>query len=460
LIGMGTPFALMAAIGFLITHSLYKGTLFMVAGTIDHETGTKKIHELGGLFKYMPLLAVGALLAGLSNAGIPPFFGFIGKELIYEASLRFESINPAYVSALVVLTNMLIVATALMAVYKPFAGTYIETPKSPHEGPVSLWIGPLILGLLGFLFGIFPDISSEFLVSPAVSSLEGTPTEVKLELWHGLNLALLLSGITLAGGIIIYKFRNSYSKVMKYTPFFKKIDPESIYNYILNGTMAFAKFQTKVFQSGYLRNYIIWVLLTLFILVILTLFTFGIEDFIINFNLKDIYFYEVVICLVVLMAAFVALRSRSMLAAIASLGIVGYGIALLFVFYGATDLAMTQLSIETLTVILFVLVIYKLPKLSYISSKALRIRDRVIAVCTGLLVTFFILFTISKPMTPHLSEYFLANSYILAKGRNVVNVILVDFRAFDTMGEIVVLAVASIGVFTLVKLRLSKTDRK
>ncbi|WMJ74937.1 putative monovalent cation/H+ antiporter subunit A [Cytophagaceae bacterium ABcell3] len=460
LIGMGTPFAMMAAMGFLVTHSLYKGTLFMVTGTIDHETGTREISKLGGLYKYMPLLGLAAIFAGLSNAGIPPFFGFIGKELIYEASLRFENDLGGFIPTVTVLTNMLIVATALIAVYKPFAGKYTGTPKQPHEGPFSLWFGPLVLGTIGLVFGVFPQFASTYLVGPAVSSIKGAPTTVKLELWHGLNLALFLSVITLGTGILVYAFRNSYSKVFTYNAFFRKIDPENLYQLALSGMLNFARFQTKIFQSGYLRNYIIWVLVMLAFLVFLALFNFGIEDFIVTLSFEDIYFYEVVLCLVVLLAAFVAITSRSVLAAIAALGIVGYGISLLFIIYGATDLAMTQLSVETLTVILFVLVIYKLPKLSYISSKMLRVRDRAIAILTGLIATFLILFTISKPMEPQVSEYFAANSYILAKGRNIVNVILVDFRALDTMGEIVVLAVASIGVYTLLKLRLSKTGKK
>ena len=169
--------------------------------------------------------------------------------------------------------------------------------------------------------------------------------------------------------------------------------------------------------------------------------------------------YEILIVVVLLLAAVFAIRSKSVLGAVASIGITGYGVALIFVFYGAPDLALTQFSIETLTVILLVLVVYKIPRFASHSSKNTKIRDAIISIAVGSFITIVLLIVLSSEQPETISQYFLDNSYLLAHGRNVVNVILVDFRAFDTMGEITVLAIAAIGVITLLKLRLGKEKR-
>ncbi len=457
LIGLGTNFAITAALTFLVVHAMYKGGLFLVAGAIDHETGTRDIRKLGGLFKLLPLVGIGAVLAALSYAGIPPFFGFIAKELIYEAAYN-APLNPYLLLGVAILTNMFLVATAIMVGVKPFFGSYKETPKHPHHAPLSLWIGPVILGSLGVIFGVVAFIPDTYLIAPATLSVfasEGT----KLYLWHGFNIILFFSFLTLLGGLAFYKLSFYIKKHMKLFNKVAAIGPEELYKKLLQGMLTFAKAQISFFQNGYLRHYFMWILGFFVGLIVLTVFSFNLLPFI-KFNLIDIEFYEALVVFIMFFAAFAAIASKSVLASVAALGIVGYGIALIFTFYSAPDLAMTQFSIETLTVILLVFIVYNVPKFTDISPRKTKIRDIAISATVGLCVTLLLLIVLNSPADAKISDYFLDNSYLEAHGRNVVNVILVDFRALDTMGEITVLAIAAIGVYTLLKFRRRKKMNK
>jgi len=451
LLGMGGKYAVTAAITFLAVHALYKGGLFLVAGAIDHETGTRDIRKLAGLSKFLPLIAVAAIMAALSYAGIPPFFGFIAKELIYEAAVHYP-INAALFTSAAIATNMFLVATAIMVGIKPFFGKFIETPKKPHPAPFALWIGPLLMGALGLIFGLFPSIMSKALITPGVDAIAGMQA-AKLALWHGFNFVLLLSGITLAGGVLIYFLTPSVRKQMPLFNNIAKVGPEAWYNYMLKSLVKVAAFQTGFFQNGKLRSYFFYILavflgLTLFTIVKNQIYTM------IAVDLTDVYFYEILIIAIMFFSAILSVVSRSVLGAVAALGMVGFGVALLFAFLSAPDLALTQFSIETLTVILLVLVVYKFPKMENYLPVGLRIKDAVISILSGATLTVLILIFMHSPADTRISHYFLENSYILAHGRNVVNVILVDFRALDTMGEITVLALAVLGVYVLLKFRV------
>jgi multicomponent Na+:H+ antiporter subunit A len=453
LLGLGGKYATTAAITFLAVHALYKGGLFLVAGAIDHETGTRDIRLLGGLRKYMPIITIGAVFAALSYSGIPPFFGFIAKELIYEAAAHYH-INPVLLTSMAVITNMLLVATAIMVGIKPFFGKYSETPKKPHPAPFSLWIGPVILGVLGLLFGVFPFLMSGHIIQPAVFSVimaEGA----KLSLWHGFNFILLLSFITLMGGIGLY-YLSKYIK--KHQAFFDKISqygPEAGYDLLLKALIFWSSKQTKFFQNGNLKHYFYYIFSVFIGLILLTIVKNQMLGML-NIDLSDVYFYEFLIVGIMIMAAVNAVLSTTALGAVASLGIVGFGVALLFAFLSAPDLALTQFSIETLTVFLLVLVVYKAPKFKFLSSKRDRIKDLIISLFSGATITVIVLMILSSPSQTKISSYFLENSYVMAHGKNIVNVILVDFRGLDTMGEIVVLTLAAMGVYTLLKFSSKK----
>jgi multicomponent Na+:H+ antiporter subunit A len=457
LIGIGTQYAITAAITFLVVHAMYKGALFLVAGAIDHETGTRDVRMLGGLGKKLPYIMIAAMLAALSYAGLPPLFGFIGKELIYESTLHAAWL-PELLTAVVVLVNMILVATAIMVGVKPFFGKLKDTPKHPHPAPVRLWLPPLLLALAGLLFGIFPELISETIIGPAANASKNLIFDAKLHLWHGFTLSLLLSLITLAGGILFFFGRNIGRRLDSYLMLHTEYRMESVYDGAIDGMLKFASWQTNFLQNGYLRHYILWLISSFLALGVLAL-TLFVDLSVIRLSMHHIYTYEILIVVVILLAAIFAVKSKSVLGSIASLGITGYGIALLFVFFGAPDLALTQFSIETLTVILLVLVVYKIPRFASYSSRNTKIRDALISIAVGAFITTILLVLLSTEQPETISQFFLDNSYVLAHGRNVVNVILVDFRALDTMGEITVLAIAAIGVITLLKLRIGK-ERK
>lgn len=458
LIGIGTQMAITAAVTFLVVHAMYKGALFLVAGAIDHETGTRDVRMLGGLGKKLPFIAIAALLAGLSYAGLPPLFGFIGKELIYESTLH-TSYAPLFLTSLIVVVNMLLVATAIIVGIKPFFGRLKETPKHPHPAPFQLWVPPVLLAVLGLVFGFFPGLVSETMIAPAANTVMNMTFAADLHLWHGFTLSLLLSGVTLAGGLFFFYFRRVGRRLDNYLMLHTEYRMESVYTRTIDTMLRFAGWQTNFLQNGYLRHYILWIVSTFLVLGVLALVLF-VDLSAISLRIHNIYTFEILIVLVVLLAAVFAVRSKSVLGSVASLGITGYGIALLFVFYGAPDLALTQFSIETLTVILLVLVVYKIPRFANYSTKNSKRRDAMLSIAVGSFITVVLLVLMSDEPSKTISQYYLDYSYLLAHGRNIVNVILVDFRALDTLGEITVLAIAAIGVITLLKLRIGKDNKE
>ena len=452
LLGLGTAGATTAAVVFLLAHALYKGALFMVAGTIDHETGTRDARALGGLARWMPITAATAVLAGLSLAGLGPLLSFIGKELVFETV--WESPEWWFVlTPAVVLAGALFVLPAGLVGARPFVGGWKPTPKTPHEAPPGMWIGPAVLALGGLLMGVWPTPPADWLLAPAAYAVtRETPSlSLSLGLWHGFNPALALSALSIGLGIAIYLAWDGLRlRAARFRPVLNW-GPASAYSYALQGLNQLASGQTHLLQSGYLRFYLLIALATAVGFAATTLVWFGAPLEPISWS--DLRFYEAGLAVLMLLATAAALRAKSRLAAIASLGVVGYSIALVFVFYGAPDVAMTQFLVETLTVILFVLVFYHLPEPPVLSSMVSRARDALIALSVGVVVTSLVLIGLRVQYSPPISSYYSEYSVSLAHGRNLVNVILVDFRALDTLGEISVLAAAGIGVFALLKLR-------
>lgn len=463
LLGLNNKVAIEAAMLFMLTHSLYKGALFMIAGTIDHETGTRDVTQLGGLYRVLPMVALSAALAALSMSGIPPLIGFISKELTYEATLGYPDVTTTsalLITAMAVLANMATIAVAILTAFKPFMGEQHETPKHPHPAPLSLWIGSFTLGILSVGFGLFALPVGQYLIGPATAAVYGKPIELELALWHGLNPMLILSIITVIGGVLVYWRLSTVKRIIAAVDAGERIGPDRIINATLDGLPAFAQRVTRFTQSGYLRQY---VGVTIGVMVALVGYLFirwvtppALADLAAQFG--DFVVYETILAVVMLSAVLLVLSAKTLLFMIASLGVIGFSQSLLFVMHGAPDLAMTQFSIETLSVVLFVLMLYRLPDLAHASTRLSRFRDTLIAAAAGGLVTVLILTVTSVPLQSPLTQYFVENSLTKAKGANVVNVILVDFRGFDTLGEITVLATASIGVYAMLKLRKRPDD--
>jgi multicomponent Na+:H+ antiporter subunit A len=448
LLGLGESLAIQAAMAYLLGHAIYKGALFLVAGAVDHSTGTRDVNRLGGLGRAMPITALAAVVAALSMAGLPPLFGFIAKELSYEAALQAPA--AAWVTAAAVSANVLLVAAAGVVGVRPFVGKARATPGHAHEASPSMLLGPLLLAGLSIALGLWPGWGAESLISAASTAVLQEPTTVQLALWHGLTFALALSAVTLAAGVAAYVARGWLRSVACLWKPPTRWGPAGWYDLALSGLNALAIGQTRLLQSGYLRYY----------LMVTVAATAGLSGYALvgrarislEFDWSDLRFYEFGLAVLILLAILAAVLVEARLAAIAALGVVGYGVALIFVLFGAPDLAMTQFLVETLTVIIFVLVFYHLPESGIVSGKFARCRDAALAVVAGAVMTTLVLVGTPENYQP-ISAYFEEHSVTHGHGRNVVNVILVDFRGLDTLGEITVLSVAAVGVYGLLKLR-------
>lgn len=458
LIGQGTEAALLAAAVFIVVHALYKATLFLVTGIIDHQTLSRDVTVLRGLRKVMLPVAIAGFLAAISSAGIPPTIGFLGKELTYESTLALVG-TPLLWIALILITKILLLHAGFVAGISPFIGKLPERFEKTRKPGFLLWGPPIILSVAGILFGIFPGIIEGPLIKPVVSAMGQDAGDQHLQLWHGFNTVLWLSVATIVIGTVLYFTVKPSQKLVNMAARVESISPESIITGFWNLFNKFSSLWTRIFQNGYLRNYVSTIMLFLIGLSGYTLYntaTFSID----LSTLSEITVYEIAVVMILLIAVFFTVFTRSRLAAVASMGVMGLAICLVFVFYSAPDLAMTQFSIDTLTVILFVLVLYRLPRYLTLSDHKTRIKDGVLAIAFGSIITILILEVLAQPVNMEISEYYAQNAYLLAHGKNVVNVILVDFRGSDTFMEISVLAIAAIGVFGLLKLRLKKTDQR
>lgn len=446
--GIGTPAAVVAAIVYMIAHAAYKGALFMVAGAIDHEAGTRDTTRLSGLARLMPRTAVASALAAASMMGLPLFLGFFGKELFYESGWQFAGAAGLLLTAAVA-SNALSGAAGLIAGVGPFVGTRMAGADHVHEPPWPMWIGPMALATAGVVFALVPGLVHGP-IALASANVTASPTPVSLLLWHGFTPVLGLSVLTLALAAGLYTQRGRLRRAMP-----GSLDTEAIYRVTLRVLDALSAAVSPALQSGSLRSYVL----------VLILCTGGLLGAALavgggGWSIADLTVFrahEVLIALLICAGAVMAARATSSMKAVLALGAVGYGVALLFVMYGAPDLAMTQFSVETLTVVIFVLVFRMFGSFAHLSSRLVRVRDAIIAGVVGVGVSTLVLLVGAGDGSSRLSEYFVDVGPTLAHGRNIVNVILVDFRGFDTMGEITVLVVAAIGVHAL--LRISADER-
>ncbi|MBL3825757.1 MULTISPECIES: putative monovalent cation/H+ antiporter subunit A [unclassified Marinobacter] len=451
LIGVGTEKAIIAFVCVLVAHSLYKGALFMLAGALDHETGTKDITKMGGLWRSMPRTALITCMAALSLAGLPPLFGFVAKELMFESVIN----SPAWswgLLAAAVASSILVVAVAGLVFLKPFFGPARTTPKQPHDAPFAMLIGPAVLTLLALILGVAPFLPAPLVLDAAVSSVYGSGVQTALALWHGVNVPLILSGISLlAGSLLFVAWQRLHPTLHAVNTAGGRVGPEAGYFRFMLGITQIASWQTRVLQNGVLGVYLLILVLVTFGLSGYTLFTR--QGFQLDFDFSNGYFYEFGIALLIVAATVFASVTRSRLGSVASVGVLGFGVALIFIHFSAPDLGITQLLVETLTVILLVLVLFKLPPFVNLSSPWERYRDLTVAVFAGAIMTLLMLAALDIQYFDSISSYYIENSYGLAFGKNIVNVILVDFRQLDTLGEIFVLGLAAMGVYSMVKLR-------
>jgi multicomponent Na+:H+ antiporter subunit A len=441
-LGGQTVLSLTAATTFLLVHALYKASLFLAVGSIDRQTGTRDLRRLGGLLKTMPLTALAVAAATLSMAGFPLFFGFIGKEIMYEGALA-EDMFPVFATTATLVSNALMTAVAAVILITPFLGRRPMGMEQICEVPWTMRLGPAIMGGMGILFGMAPDWVSANLVQQAVFSFHPGRDEIHMALFHGFKLPLLLSMITLALGGIIYRFRYPLRQRVQSILNRLWITTPGIYQSVLDNFLRIAGRFTATLQNGSLPFYLSMILMTLLGVAGWSWFTHMPSAFV--FPEIDIPMVAVGLCSFILAAAGVVVTARQRLTAIGGLGGVGTGVALVFLIFGAPDIALTQLLVETLTVVIVSMVLFRLPPIDAVQKRT-RLRkwmNAVLSLCVGLLATSFLMGVLQAPLDRSLTGFFEANSYIAAHGRNIVNVILVDFRSLDTLGEICVVVLAA-----------------
>jgi len=343
--------------------------------------------------------------------------------------------------AAVVFVSMCLGAAGLVSGIAPFRGRSIPTTAT-HDAPVSLWLGPLILGAVGVIVGAFPDLVSTP-IALANASVTRTVSTVTLAFWHGFTVTLALSAVTLAGSVALFVYRRRLWQLVWPAP----LHAERLYSGTLAMLDALSRRIGPALQSASLRSYVLAVTSTAIALVAATLVMARILPTPRRWTAVQL--HEGVLAALIVAGALSAASARSTMTAVLSLGVVGYGVAVMYALLGAPDLAMTQFAVETLTVVIFVLVFSKLRGFGDLSSGFVKVRDALVATAAGALVTTLVLFIGASGTISRLSAYFAGAAPGLAHGSNVVNVILVDFRAFDTLGETTVLVTVAIGVRAL-----------
>ncbi|MCB9898513.1 MAG: DUF4040 domain-containing protein [Planctomycetes bacterium] len=449
LLGLGSDAAVHAALLLLLVHALYKAALFMVVGAVDHAAHTRSLARLSGLRRAMPALAAAALLAALSMAGLPPLLGFIAKELVYEAKLGAGALAP-WVTGAGFLANAAMIASAVLVGWRPFAGRPRDD-LDVHAPTLGLWLPPALAAGAGLVLGLLPDLLAGDLVDRAAQAVHGETTSVDLALWHGLNPVLALSALTVASGLLLAAGRDALLARATRLARWARFGPTRAVDLVLERLPRVGAALGRLLPERSLHGQLVLALLVVALALAAAAGT-ALSEVVRDGTRPELHWPVLETSLVLLTAAagVGVVRARRRVGAVAALGLVGLGVSLLFLVHGGPDLAMTQLAVEALAVLLLVLVLVKLP-----ARDADRRRVPPAHLALALLVGAGLaagtaLASLGDPPRA-LSEALTALSVPFGKGRNVVNVILVDFRSLDTLGEITVLAAAAVGVVALLR---------
>lgn len=461
LLGIGNGYAFQAAIVFILVHAFYKASLFMLVGVIDHETHTRDVTKLAGLRKVLPIVAVTGFFAAFSNAGIPLTFGFIGKDLIYESTLHHHNEWISYIlTGIALITNIILLYAGFQVGIKPFLGAIPEKFQKIKLPNWRLFVPPLLLAIAGVFYGLFPQIIDVIIVRPAFSAVtKGLYEFAPLKIWHGFNLVLILSITTIVIGLLLYKSRPVSIKKEEFVNYLGSFGPKKWLDAFVKQIEFGALKITRTLHNGYLRKYLRTIIVFFIIIVGYKFFT-EVPLVFENVRLSNVRLYELVVFCIMVITILLTVTTSSRITAIVSLSIIGYCICLLYVFYGAPDLAMTQFIIDTLTVVLFVLVLFKLPSFLKFNDHKTQFVDAIISISFGVLIAMITFEALLAPAEKTVSKFYAENAYLIGKGKNVVNVVLVDFRGFDTMIETIVLSIAAIGVYSLLKLQIKSSEKE
>ena len=461
--------ATFAALFHLINHSTFKGALFMMVGIVDHEVGTRDIRRLGGLMSLMPFTFTIALIGSFSMAGLPPFNGFLSKEMFFIATLEIANLSAFNLQSIGVLfpivawiASIFTFVYCVMIVTRTFFGKLRpeRLEKAPHEAPIGMLISPFILVFLVVAIFFFPNILGKNILQPAMSSVypmfpsaaELTPP---IKAWHGFELELFMTIGVVIVGIFMYRTLAKWRPVYQLLP--QNYTFNAYFDRLIHGGENISERITKRYMNGSFTAYmayiyVVFVALIAGYFIISDVFSFSLS------NNSPVEYYEFILVVIMIFAAVSILFVKTRVAGVLLNGVLGYSVAFFFVIFRAPDLALTQLVVESVTTALFLLCFKFLPELKpERSTTKSKVSKGLISVLVGATVTIIGLAVLNYNQFEKISTYF-EDAYNLAGGKNIVNTILGDFRAFDTMLEVVVLFIAGLGVYALIKLKAKEED--
>lgn len=460
-----------AAIFHLINHATFKGALFMVAGIVDHETGTRDMRKLGGILTMMPITFTMACISGFSMAGIPPFNGYLSKEMFLEAMVElthadFFSLQMWGVlfPILAFLGSVFTFVYCMIFIFKTFGGRYQpdKLDGKPHDPAWGMLLPPAILALLVIVLGFVPNVLSNRLIEPAMRAIlpgivpASGHFDVHISFWHGFTPALWMTIGVIVLGTLLYKLLPRWKGIYNRYP--ARLTLNHLYDSVLHYSERLSKGFTLRYMSGSVHHYLVYIFV--FLIGLIGVGLLRAQGISLNTEgSAPITIYEAVLLLMLVGAAVAVPFARQRLIAVIMTGAVGYIVTMFFVLFRAPDLALTQMIVETVSVVLFLLCFYHMPELRReVSTKRSRWLNGVIAVGVGVVMTFVALAASGSSPFESISGYFVKNSHDLGGGDNVVNVILVDFRGFDTFLEITVLGIAALGIYAMIQLQMKVRD--
>jgi multicomponent K+:H+ antiporter subunit A len=456
LLGIGSPLAVAAAIFHIINHATFKAALFMIAGIIDHESGTRDLRKLSGLWQLLPFTATLTMITAASMAGVPLTNGFLSKEMFFTELVANLSGPVLWVSAIVAtLAGIFAVAYSIRLVH----GVFFDGPigknvpnKEAHEPPFGMRAPATLLAVLCILVGLMPALLVEHIVnsttraSTQLLQFEGT----HLAIWHGFNLPLLMSAIALLGGIIFYFSLAKGGKIREIDldPHLGQFQGKLLFQLFLKHLLQVSRKIKRKTENGSLQGYLVWIIVFTVFIVALPLFNQGLTTG--TRELTHAPIIAIVLWLLLFSACWMMLWfHHERIKAVLISGAVGLVVTMIFVGLSAPDLAQTQITVDVVTTVLLLMSLSLLPQLTpYESSRSRRWRDALIAIGGGIGIGWIAWLVITRDHNS-ISWFFNQQSIPLGGGTNVVNVILVDFRVFDTFGEIAVLGIAAIGTLCL-----------
>jgi multicomponent Na+:H+ antiporter subunit A len=464
LLGLGTGAAISAMLLYFVAHALYKAGLFMVTGAVDHEAGTRDITVLGGLADSMPVTFIAAALASLAMIGLPLTLGYFAKEEMYLGLLSWQWPDVATLAVLVV-GNALLAGVAMLILIKPFLGPVLPTPKSAHEAPIAMLVGPIVLGAASIVAAVMPEWLGHTLLAPGTLAILGEAVSSHLSLAINPTSAILwLSVATWALGYLVYRQTAAMRTLARRFEGALGWTADTAFDGAMFGLIRFSGAVTRLLHHGRLEIYLVTVFAVLALALTVPLLTLDGYAVLLptadlgNWSAKltwpELQVHEWGVIALALIGLAAVLLAPNRLVAIVALGIQGTAVALIFLLFGAPDLAFTQFMVEILSVVILALVMTRL-QLDERDHRQFEdlARDGTLALACGAGVSLLLMVVLSGTLDTRLSDLFAATSVPIAHGHNIVNVILVDYRGLDTLGEISVVMGAGIAIMALLRRR-------